>query len=155
MPSDHCIGLWVWSASGGLVAAEIPNCAAESKEMHIILFLSSLCHEMEFCFSKLGMIIFFWASMDSKFYVSLVSYFPQKTLPFASLQSSVFVFSRHSQRFFVPSLRKWSNLPDKSLQCLNAWGFFFFCFASLKYQVDFVCMKIKLFVWFWTFSNIF
>lgn len=44
--------------SGGLVTPEIPNCAAESKEMHVILFPSSVCQEMEFHLSKLGMTIF-------------------------------------------------------------------------------------------------
>lgn len=58
MPSDHYTSHQVWNASGDLVAPALYNWPEESTEMHIILFPSSVCQEMEFHLPKLGMTIF-------------------------------------------------------------------------------------------------
>lgn len=86
------------------------SCAAESKEMPVILFLSSVCQEIVFNLSELGMTIFYWVSMDSKFYVCLVSYIFQKMLPCVAL-------------WRIQRLK--ATQPKISSYRYNAWGFFF------------------------------
>lgn len=97
-------------------------------------YFSIIClSEIEFHLSKLGMTIFCWLSMDSKFYVSLI-YLSQKMLPFASLPGECQDWRLRSQRSLLQSLSKWCSLSDISPQWPVAWrDFFALLFENITY----------------------